>query len=285
MMIVRLLLLVLMGVGMAGFGTVAWIATRPAAAVRPAEAVAAPAVKKVHVLTAATDLRGGALLKPEDIKAREIAANQVPDDANLDTPDARANLVGAMIRRPLVAGEMLRSVDVMRPRDHGFLAAVVGPGMRAISIGVDAVSGTAGLIWPGDRVDVILLQSIEDPSLPLGRRVAAETVLANVRVVAIDKQLVQGAVPGAADAPVARTVTLEVTAEQAERVSVAGRIGRLSLTVRAADSKAGQVAVAARLPPVFASDVSHALSGDQKRPVVNRLRVFSGAGKSEEFKF
>jgi pilus assembly protein CpaB len=190
-----------------------------------------------------------------------------------------------MIRRPLLTGEVLRDADVMTTRDHGFLAAVIRPGMRAISIGVDAVSGTAGLIWPGDRVDVILLQSIEDPSLPLGRRVAAETVLTNARVVAIDKQLVQGAVPGASDAPVARTVTLEVTAGEAERVSVAGRIGHLSLTVRAADANAGQLVVAARQPPVFASDVSHALVGQQKRPKVNTIKVFPGAGKSEEFKF
>lgn len=281
-MIIRVVLFVLMAVGLVGFGTVAWIASRPTAA---AHTAAVAPIPKVHVLVAAHDLHAGSLLKPEDIKALEVVQSAAPEDATIDTAQARSGLIGAMIRRPLVAGEQLRSADVMRPRDHGFLAAVVGPGMRAISIGVDAISGTAGLIWPGDRVDVILLQSIEDPALPLGRRVAAETVLSNARVVAIDKQLVQGAVPGAADAPVARTVTLEVTAEQAERVSVAGRIGRLSLTVRAADANSSQVAMATRAAPVFASDVSHALSGEQKRPAVTSLKVYSGAGKSEEFKF
>ena len=280
-MIIRIVLFVLMAVGLAGFGTVAWVATRPAA---EAHAAAAP-VPKVAVLVAARDLQAGSLLKPEDIKAEQIVKASVASDAKLDSQDNRGALIGAMIRRPLAKGETLRDVDVMTTRDHGFLAAVVRPGMRAISIGVDAVSGTAGLIWPGDRVDVILLQSIADNNLPLGRRVAAETVLSNARVVAIDKQLVQGAVPGAADAPVARTVTLEVTAEQAERVSVAGRIGHLSLTVRAADANAGQLVVAARQHPVFASDVSHALMGQQKRPKVNTIKVFPGAGKSEEFKF
>jgi pilus assembly protein CpaB len=280
-MIIRIVLFVLMAVGLAGFGTVAWVATRPAT---EAHAAAAP-VPKVAVLVAARDLQAGSLLKPEDIKAEQIVKASVASDAKLDSQDNRGALIGAMIRRPLAKGETLRDVDVMTTRDHGFLAAVVRPGMRAISIGVDAVSGTAGLIWPGDRVDVILLQSIADNNLPLGRRVAAETVLSNARVVAIDKQLVQGAVPGAAVAPVARTVTLEVTAEQAERVSVAGRIGHLSLTVRAADANAGQLVVAARQPPVFASDVSHALMGQQKRPKVNTIKVFPGAGKSEEFKF
>ncbi len=280
-MIIRVILFVLMATGVVGFGTVAWIATRP-----PAEAhAAAVVVPKLGVIVASHDLQAGSLLKPEDIRAEQIADTDIPANAKQDTQDNRAALVGAMLRRPLAKGEVLRDVDVMTTRDHGFLAAVVKPGMRAISIGVDAVSGTAGLIWPGDRVDVILLQSIEDPTLPLGRRVAAETVLSNARVVAIDKQLVQGAVPGASDASVARTVTLEVTAGEAERVSVAGRIGHLSLTVRAADANAGQLVVAARQPPVFASDVSHALVGQQKRPKVNTIKVYPGAGKSEEFKF
>ena len=65
--------------------------------------------------------------------------------------------------------------------------------MRAVTVAVDATTGAAGLIWPGDRVDLILTQTIQEATLPLGRRVAAETVLSDVRVIAIDQQLVQGA--------------------------------------------------------------------------------------------
>ena len=64
--------------------------------------------------------------------------------------------------------------------------------MRAVSVGVDPVSGTAGLIWPGDRVDLVLTQSIEDKDQPSDRRVSGETVLTNLRVIAVDQQLVQG---------------------------------------------------------------------------------------------
>lgn len=284
-MIIRVILFVLMATGVVGFGTVAWIATRPAAEAHAAVAGTAARAPKMTVLVAAHDLQAGSLLKAEDIQADSVAKADLPADAKQDTQDNRGALIGAMIRRSLIKGETLRDADVTTTRDHGFLAAVVRPGMRAISIGVDAISGAAGLISPGDRVDVILLQSIADNNLPLGRRVAAETVLSNARVVAIDKQLVQSAAPGAADAPVARTVTLEVTAGQAERVSVAGRIGHLSLTVRAADANASQLLLAARQPPVFASDVSHALMGQQIRPKVNTIKVFPGAGKSEEFKF
>ena len=49
----------------------------------------------------------------------------------------------------------------MRPGDHGFLAAVLAAGMRAVTVGVDATTGAAGLIWPGDRVDLILTQTIQ----------------------------------------------------------------------------------------------------------------------------
>ena len=123
----------------------------------------------------------------------------------------------------------------MRPGDHGFLAAVLKPGMRAVTVGVDAITGTAGLIWPGDRVDLILTQTLDGPQLAPGQRIAAETVLQNALVIAIDQLLVQGAAPEGPGPQNPRTVTLEVTSRDADRVQVAERIGRLSLAVRSAD--------------------------------------------------
>jgi pilus assembly protein CpaB len=151
-----------------------------------------------------------------------------------------------------------------------------------VTVGVDVVSGTAGLIWPGDRVDVVLTETMDDPSLPPGRRVFAETVLQNVRVIAIDRLLVEGAEAGAPEPQGARTVTLEVTAEQAERVQVAERIGRLSLTVRSADQPAAQERHI-DTPPVFGSDVSRVLSGG--RAVSTMLRVFQGTADGKEYRF
>ena len=112
---------------------------------------------------------------------------------SVDSQETRRSLSGAMVRRSLPAGEPIRMADVIRPSDHGFLAAALDAGMRAVTVGVDATSGATGLISPGDRVDLILTQTIQEPSLPLGRRVVAETVLSDVRVIAIDQQLVQGA--------------------------------------------------------------------------------------------
>jgi pilus assembly protein CpaB len=287
-MLLRIVLFAMMAVGLAGFGAVAWISTHPPG---PAQAVAAPAPAeaKVKVLVAAHELRAGNLLKPEDINAGELLEAKLPPGAVADTPQNRMGFVGAMIRRSVQPGEPVLPQDILRPGDHGFLAAVLAPNMRAITIGVDIVSGSAGLIWPGDRVDLILTQSLDSPSLPSGRRLAAETVLSNIRVIAVDQHLVEGATPDSGEPKGARTVTLEVTNEQAERVSVAERLGHLSLAVRSADQSVGAEAMSARRPArevTWAGDVSPALrlnNPDRRAP--NTVRVFQGASEGKEFHF
>jgi pilus assembly protein CpaB len=155
--------------------------------------------------------------------------------------------------------------------------------MRAVTVGVDAISGTAGLIWPGDHVDVLLTHQLDDPNRPIGRRVAAETVLTNVRVIAIDQQLVEGAAPGSENAKPATTVTLEVTSQDAERVSVATRLGRLSLVVRSA--KEGTPAADASAGITWASDVSPALDAVNPTAPPSVVHVFSGNGGGQEYRF
>jgi Flp pilus assembly protein CpaB len=193
-MILRVFLFAIMACGLLGFGAVAWVSAYP-----PKTAAAAKEIPKtVTVLAVAHDVHAGALLKSEDITAKVIATADVPTGATPDAPDARRGLVGGMVRRTLAAGDVILPADVMRPGDHGFLAAVLRPGMRAVTVGVDAVSGTAGLIWPGDRVDVIMTQLVDETSLPLGRRISSQAVLSDIRVIAIDQELVQGATPGSA---------------------------------------------------------------------------------------
>jgi pilus assembly protein CpaB len=278
-MVLRIMFFALMAIGLVGFGTVAWISTRPPPP--PPHVAAPPPPAKVAVLGAVRPLRAGSLLKPEDLAAKDILVADRSADMSADTPDARRALSGAMVRRSLSAGEPIRPSDVMRPGDHGFLAAVLQPGMRAVTVAVDATTGAAGLIWPGDRVDLILTQTIQAASMPLGHRVAAETVLSNVRVIAIDQQLVQGADANQTDNP-ARTVTLEVTQEQAVSVSVATRLGRLSLSVRSADAGAN---VAASRDTTWAVDVSPALGAEPPPHQQDTLRVYSGSGDAKEFKF
>ncbi len=188
-----------------------------------------------------------------------------------------------MLRNSFTLGEELRSASMIRPGDRGFLAAVLTPGARAVSVAVDAVLGVGGLIWPGDHVDMLLTQAIEETGIVAGRRFAGETVLSDLRIVAVDRVIIQGAVSDVSDnaqnnSNTARTVTIEVTPEQAERVAVAGRMGRISLSVRAA-SGPGDVGLAR--PVTWARDISSALGG----PSGGTVNVYAGPADKKEFKF
>jgi pilus assembly protein CpaB len=285
-MILRIVFFAIMALGLVGFGTVAWVSTRPP----PTPAASAPVVPTTKtMLVAGRGIHAGSLLKPEDFAGKEVPLNDpAATNGNSDTPETRRALVGAMVRRSLSPGDVVRESDVMRPGDHGFLAAVLQPGMRAVTIAVDNTTGSAGLIWPGDHVDLILTQSLQDAALPMGRRVAAETVLSDARVIAIDAQLVEGAAPTGATDNQARTVTLEVTPDQAERISVAMRLGRLSLSVRSADGTHGTtVASAGGTNTTWAVDVSPALGISAPAPSTsdNTVRIFQGAGDVKEYKF
>lgn len=308
-MLLRIALFAMLAFGVVGGGLVVWtLLAVPATPV--VDASAPPPTAKAVMLVASRSLRAGSLIKPEDLAVLETVRADMPFGASLDTPQGRGGLTGAMIRRSLGEGQPILPADVVHPGDHGFLAAVLAPNMRAVTVAVDAVSGTAGLIWPGDRVDLILTQSMDDPSLAAGRKVAAETVLNDARVIAVDQQIVQGQSPDGAAVPTNhtdRTATLEVTAAQAERVLVAGRLGKLSLSVLAADRGADGAAIAAsalgapaRLAPAatapssvrpigagvtWAGDVSPALGSGAARTAPSKVQVFPGGGDTKEFHF
>lgn len=284
-MALRLVLVVVVLIGVAAVGLIAVVALAPPPAPPPSAQAAPPA--RVTILVAARAVQAGTLLKPEDISAREIPAAEMPDGALRDGPEARLELTGAMVRRTLAAGDVLHLDGVLRPGENGFLAAVLAPGMRAVTVGVDAVSGAAGLIWPGDRVDMILTQAFDESETAPARRVAGETVLPAARVIAVDRHLVQGMQPGAVGDSLRetnRTVTLEVSPEQATRVAVATRLGRLSLALRAAGTPVEE-SIAQR--PVWGGDVSGAFNpaGTAASGAGASIRVFGGPGRVEEIRF
>ena len=114
----------------------------------------------------------------------------------------------------------------------------------------------------------------------MGRRIAAETVLRDVRVIASDQQLVQGAT-GAIESTPARTITLEVSSSNAEQVQVATRLGRLSLAVRSAEHGPSED----KEGTTWAGDVSNALGSAVPKPMLSTMRVYGGASEGKEFKF
>ncbi len=220
------------------------------------------------------------MLKPEDLIAKQVPEAEFPAAILADTPDVVRSLAGAMTKHAIGAGEPIGNEDVMKPSDHGFMAAALRPGMRAVTIGVDATSGSAGLVWPGDRVDLIL--TLTDQARTPGRRVSAETILKDARVIAIDQQMIQG---GAADAQ-ARTVTLEVLPDAVQRVSVAMRLGRLSISVRALSTDGTADTAGGTSNSVYASDVSSAFGGEAPAvPTDRTVRVYHGSADPKEFKY
>ena len=278
-MITRIALFLVMALGLLGFGAVTWVSSHPNG---PASGQAGAAPAEIKVLVAAHPLRPGSLLAADDITVATLQVAVVPPNAMPDSSTKQADLVGTMLRRSLRAGEPVLLGDVLHPADRGFLAAVLGPGKRAISVAVDVVTGAAGLIWPGDHVDVLLTQNMDDATRPLGQRVAAHTVLNDIRVIAIDQKLVEGATPDGATSKPAATVTLEVSADQAERVVVAGRIGRLSLVVRSAEA-GGQVDTPDHV--TWGGDVSPALNNQPSTGLNTTIRIYRGSADAKEFRF
>ncbi|MDR3530617.1 MAG: Flp pilus assembly protein CpaB [Rhodopila sp.] len=278
-MSLRLVVSVLMIITTVALGMIAY---QLAAPVRPAvtstlnEGPISPL--QTGYFVAAHPLPAGTFVRDEDFGLKSALPDQVPANAITDLPENRASLRGALIRRYLEAGAMITQADLLRPRDRGFLAAVLEPGTRAVSLAVDAVSGVSGLIWPGDRVDVILTQEMEHTVAPLARRVLSETVLTNVRVIAVDQDIVRSApADGATAGHVARTVTLQVATDQAERVTIAQQLGHLALAVRAID---GPTTAGTEQPTLFSGDVSPALSKTEQ-PVGVKVQVIEGEKRNE----
>ncbi len=184
-----------------------------ATAAMPADPSATPAmpVGAARVIVAARDLDPGTLLKLSDLRF-EDATNLDPavkyfleDEASIES------LRGAALNRSVGAHQPVQTDAVTKPEDPGFLAATVGPGKRAVSIGLDAVAAVSGLISPGDTVDVVLSTAIDD-------RRFGETILQAVRVLSFDDEN--------------NTATLEVTPKQSEMLVVARGMGPLSLALR-----------------------------------------------------
>ncbi|CAO3433125.1 Flp pilus assembly protein CpaB [Azospirillum endophyticum] len=223
-----------------------------------------PALAKLRVAT--HDLVPGAFIQDADLRWQDWPQSAVLEEHILSGGDSGGDKdpsIGAMVRHRIAAGEPLMRSRLIAPGERGFLAAVLSPGMRAISVAVTEVSGAAGLIFPGDLVDLILTQALSKEQDNPARRLVGETVLEGVRVIAVDQRVEEAAKDHTATGTgrkVATTVTLEVGARQAEKVAVASELGHLTLSLHSI-APAGEAVAPAAPEPVWASDVSAALTG------------------------
>lgn len=142
------------------------------------------------------------------------------------------SLLGTVVRNAITAGQPLTQGALVAPGDRGFLAAALAPGMRAVTVPVTDLTGVAGFVFPGDRVDLVLTQNVTgDGGPPLK---VSETVVRNLRVLATD-QSPRTSVDENGNTVVSKYkfVTVEVTPNIAERITVAQSIGTISLALRA----------------------------------------------------
>src|SRR5579875_640392 len=146
------------------------------------------------------------------------------------TPGGPQDLIGTVVRNEIAAGEPITQGSLVKPGERGFLAAALGPGMRAITVPVSATSGVAGFIFPGDRVDIVLTQEVGGGDGPTLR--ASETIILNTRVLATDQRMSAQGQDGKPEVKNFSNVTLEATPKIAEKIAVAQQIGQLSLSLR-----------------------------------------------------
>jgi pilus assembly protein CpaB len=142
-----------------------------------------------------------------------------------------SSLMGTVVRYAITAGQPVTRGSLVGPQDRGFLAAALGPGMRAITVPVNVSSGVAGFVFPGDHVDMVLTSNVEGggdgPPLKV-----SETIIRNLRVLATDQRTDEKDKDGKTVVKTFSNVTLEVTPRIAEKIAVAQSLGTLSLSLR-----------------------------------------------------
>ncbi len=147
-----------------------------------------------------------------------------------DKPNAIEELSGAITRAPFTAGEPIREAKLIRANGAaGYMAAILPSGMRAVSTEISPETGAGGFILPNDRVDVILSRRPKDDSSKYVPPASSETILTNVRVLAIDQTVEE---KNGQRVVVGKTATLEIAPRQAETLTQARQLGTLSLALR-----------------------------------------------------
>lgn len=213
-----------------------WLAQRPVVAA----ASPPPPPPQKSIFVARRAIARGQILRTPDLAARPWPDGAITGDYVLADAAAEKSLAGAVAREPFAAGEPISRSKIVTPGERGFVAAVLRPGMRAVSIPVDVTADVSGFVFPGDRVDLLITLPVPQSGAAESgyQHKAAETVLRDLRVIAIDQRIDTKN----SEAVLARTVTLEVTPKQSQIVAVAADIGKLSLSLRSLASAPGKPA-------------------------------------------
>jgi len=197
----------------------------------PAATAAVP-IDGPEVLVATRALPVGTILDATALKFQPWPKELVDGAYYIKATTDLKSLQGTVVRNAITAGQPITQGALVKPGDRGFLAAALGPGMRAVTVPVSVQTGVAGFVFPGDRIDLVLTQTVpgggDGPPLKV-----SETVMRNLRVLATDQRTDN--TTGEDGKSVVKTfsnVTIEATPKIAEQIAVAQTLGSLSLSLR-----------------------------------------------------
>jgi len=199
---------------------------------KPATTEPVAQLQTVEVLVAKADIGLGQTVTPDDVQWQSWPASTSSGTfiRRSDRPDAATQVAGSIARAPFIAGEPIREAKLVKADGSGFMAAILPTGMRAISTEISPETGAGGFILPNDRVDVIMTRRLKNPDpKAAGDIVVSETILANIRVLAIDQAPKE---KEGQNSVVGKTATLELKPEQVPLLAQARQAGTLSLALR-----------------------------------------------------
>lgn len=265
------LLIALVAAGGTAMYARSWVASQQVA---PTVVATTPKEELHEVLVADADLPAGTFVKPQHLRWQRWPTDDVPESYVLKGVRSDAEMIGAVVRRRIAAGEPIIDGAVVKPNERGFLAAVLEPGMRAVSVPITPTSANSGLIFPGDRVDLILTQSLVTSDAEGSVRRVSETVLKNIRIIAMGTVTSDDPREGEANEK-AKTATFEVTPRQAEEVALLTELGKISLSLRSLAAATPEVAALSEGSELtWDKDVSRVLRSGR---LSSRLLVLRGS--------
>jgi pilus assembly protein CpaB len=222
--------IVVLTIAIGAGGVAAYLASGSDSKPPPTEPVAQ--LQTVDVLVAKSDIGLGQTITPNDMLWQSWPAATASNAfiRRNERPDATTQLAGSIARAPFIAGEPIREPKLIKANGSGFMAAILPPGMRAVSTEISPETGAGGFILPNDRVDVLLTAREKNPDPRVSTDlVITKIILTNIRVLAIDQAPKE---KDGQNSVVGKTVTLELKPEQTATLAAARQAGTLSLALR-----------------------------------------------------
>jgi pilus assembly protein CpaB len=192
-------------------------------------------VDTTDILVASSDIAFGNALSPANVKWQAwpnsaLTAFYIRKTAN---PAGVDQIAGAIARTSFLGGEPIRDDKLVRAGGSGYMSALITNGMRAIAIEISPENGVAGFVLPNDRVDVLLTKAEKSQT---GETYTGDTILTNVRVLAIDQMVEE---KSGQRVVIGKLATLELSPNDAETLALARRLGTVSIVLRSLSEKTG----------------------------------------------